>query len=287
VFDRVVVVDWSANSTPKLGRDSIWIAVHDGPHRESVTNLATRAAAIAFLSDLIDSDPAASTLIGVDFSLGYPAGTAAALGLIGSEWSAMWDLLADRIDDDDRNLNNRFAVAAELNRSLSGAAAPFWGCPPSARNANLGSTKPSAPTGLAEFRSVEQVLRARGARPFSSWQLLGSGAVGSQSLLGIARLHDLRHRFGGRLQIWPFTTGLTTPHVERGTVVLVEVWPSMIPTIDVADEVRDAVQVRTTARWLAEADSSDSLAAWFSPSPPSDVAHAAVAEEGWVLGVMC
>jgi hypothetical protein len=286
VFDRVVVVDWSANSTPKLGRDSIWIAVHDASDDSSIVNLPTRAAATGFLIDLIESDPAASTLIGVDFSLGYPAGTAAALGLIGSEWSAMWDLLADLIDDDDRNVNNRFSVAADLNRRLTGAAAPFWGCPPAARSDHLGSTKPST-TGLPEFRAVEQLLRALGARPFSSWQLLGAGAVGSQSLVGIARLHALRRRLGERLHIWPFTTGLTTPPLDEGAVVLVEIWPSMYRTSEVAGEVRDAAQVRTTARLLAEADTSGSLDAWFSPSPPSDIARAAVTEEGWVLGVMC
>jgi precorrin-8X/cobalt-precorrin-8 methylmutase len=286
LFDRVVVVDWSANSIPKLGRDSIWIAVADAPDDEWLTNLPTRAAAIAFLTDLIESDPTASTLIGVDFSLGYPAGTAAALGLIETAWSAMWDLLADHIDDDDRNVNNRFAVAAELNRRLTGSAAPFWGCPPPARSGNLSSTKPSPTPGLAEFRAVERVLQAHGRRPFSSWQLLGAGAVGSQSLLGIARLHTLRARFGERLAIWPFTTGLTAPSHDEGAVVLVEVWPSMHPVMEAAGEIRDAAQVRTTARWLAEADSSGDLAAWFSPPMPAGVARAAVAEEGWVLGVM-
>jgi precorrin-8X/cobalt-precorrin-8 methylmutase len=285
VFVRVVVVDWSANSDPKRGRDSIWIAVHDGPDDLALVNLPTRAAAIGFLTDLLEADPAAATLIGVDFSLGYPAGTAAALGLAGPSWSAMWDLLADRIDDDDRNGNNRFAVAADLNRRLTGAAAPFWGCPPSARSEHLGSTKPST-TRFAEFRAVEQLLRSRGTRPFSSWQLLGAGAVGSQSLLGIARLHTLRARFGERLDIWPFTTGLATPCSDDGAVVLVEVWPSMHPIVEAPGEVRDAAQVRTTARRLAEADSSGALAAWFSPSMPADVACAAVAEEGWVLGVM-
>ncbi len=284
MFDRVVVVDWSANSAPKVGRDSIWIAVHDRSGEVAITNLPTRAGAIGALTDLLESDPRSSTLIGVDFSLGYPAGTAAALGLSGPAWSAMWELLADRIDDDDRNGNNRFAVAAELNRRLTGAPAPFWGCPPSARSEHLGSTKPST-TGFAEFRSVEQLLRSRGARPFSSWQLLGAGAVGSQSLLGIARLHTLAHRFADRLHIWPFTTGLTAPPCDGGAVVLVEVWPSMLVALEAAGEVRDAAQVRTTARWLADADSSGALEAWFSPSMPADVACAAVAEEGWVLGV--
>jgi precorrin-8X/cobalt-precorrin-8 methylmutase len=286
VFDRFVVVDWSANSTPKLGRDSIWIARCDASDGSSTVNLPTRAAATGFLIDLIESDPTASMLIGVDFSLGYPAGTAAALGLTGTEWSAMWDLLASRITDDDRNVNNRFTVAAELNERLSGTASPFWGCPPSARSRHLSSTKPSTVIELAEFRAVEALLRARGARPFSSWQLLGAGAVGSQSLVGIARMDALRQRVGDRLHIWPFTTGLTMPPLDRGAVVLVEIWPSMYPTREVAGEVRDAAQVRTTARWLVEADASGVLDAYFSPSPSCEVARAAVAEEGWMFGVM-
>jgi hypothetical protein len=133
MFDRFVVVDWSANSTPKLGRDSIWIGVCDGfGHRTgevSVTNLATRSSAEAFLVDLLESDPTSSTLLGVDFSLGYPAGTATALGLTGTAWSAMWALLAEQIHDDDRNANNRFAVAATLNQRLTGGRSAVLGMP--------------------------------------------------------------------------------------------------------------------------------------------------------------
>ena len=103
-----------------------------------------------------------------------------------------------------------------------------------------------------EYRVVEETLRAQGLRPFSCWQLLGAGAVGSQSLLGIARLHGLRHRLGDRTQIWPFTTGLATPNLGDGAVVVAEVWPSMHPVVDVDGDVRDAIQVRTTARWLAD-----------------------------------
>ena len=46
------------------------------------------------------------------------------------------------------------------------------------------------------FRAAEEVLRSQGRRPFSSWQLFGAGAVGSQSLLGIPMLDRLRRRFG-------------------------------------------------------------------------------------------
>jgi precorrin-8X/cobalt-precorrin-8 methylmutase len=285
MFDRFVVVDWSAQSTPKLGRDSIWIGVSDGAGEVSVTNLATRSAAEAFLVDLFESDPTSSTFLGVDFSLGYPAGTAAALGLTGTAWSAMWALLADRIRDDDRNGNNRFAVAAALNERLSGGAAPFWGCPPSATCASLAPTKPLDAGLLAQFRATEEQLRAEGRRPFSSWQLLGAGAVGSQSMLGIQRLHGLRARFADRMDVWPFTTGFASPQRGDGTIVVAEVWPSMLAIDDAGTMVHDAAQVRATVRWLAATDESGGLDALFSPALAPAVSAAAVAEEGWVLGV--
>ena len=114
MFDRFVVVDWSAHSTPKRGRDSIWIAVVDGGGL-SVSNPSTRVAAQQCLVELIASDPSTRTMIGVDFSLGYPAGTAEALGLEGCPWHSMGDLLSGSIIDDDRNVNNRFEVASALN----------------------------------------------------------------------------------------------------------------------------------------------------------------------------
>jgi hypothetical protein len=88
MFDRFVVVDWSANSTPKLGRDSIWVALLDGAGTTSVTNLPTRHEAEEFLGHLFESEPTLTTLVGVDFSLGYPAGTATALGVDGTPWGA-------------------------------------------------------------------------------------------------------------------------------------------------------------------------------------------------------
>ena len=296
MFDQFVVVDWSANSTPKVGRDSIWIAVHDRTAERSVANFPTRAAAESFLVEFFECDPTATTLIGVDFSLGYPAGTAAALGLHGAPWSAMWTMLADRITDDDRNVNNRFAVAAELNRRFTGGPAPFWGCPPSAASGWLTTTKPaggksaattaSSPGSFTPFRVVENVLRVQGHRPFSSWQLLGAGAVGSQSLLGIPRLHALRRRFPDRVHIWPFTTGFGTSTLDAGAIVVAEVWPSMLDVGDIADRVRDAVQVSATARWFADTEAAGELDALFSPALLSEVSAAAIAEEGWVLGVV-
>ena len=285
MFDRYVVVDWSANSVPKLGRDSIWIAVHDDDG-QSVTNVPTRAAAFSFLVDLLEAEPTGSVLLGVDFSLGYPVGTARALGLDGMPWAATWDLLAGMITDDDGNANNRFDVASELNRRITGGPAPFWGCPPIRVGENLTATKPS-PTGvLGSWRGVEEVLRSQGRRPFSSWQLLGAGAVGSQSLLGVPRLHRLRARFGDRIEVWPFTTGLTAPAPTVGRVVVAEVWPSMLPVDDTDGAVRDAAQVAGMARWLAEAGREGRLGPLFAPQLTASVVTDVVAEEGWVLGVV-
>lgn len=286
MFDRFVVVDWSANSTPKLGRDSIWVAHLDPAGTSSVTNLPTRREAEAFLGHLFESEPTLTTLVGVDFSLGYPAGTARALGVDGTPWSAMWSLLTEDIVDDDHNANNRFAVAAEFNRRLTGVASPFWGCPPSSAQRYLTTTKPPDSAPFAPFRHTEMVLRERGLRPFSSWQLFGAGSVGSQSLLGIPVLERLRVRFGDRVAVWPFATGLVSPSPEEGAIVVVEVWPSMHELGDHDDTVRDAAQVSATANWLADTDAADGLDALFSPALPSVVERTAVAEEGWVLGVV-
>lgn len=285
MFDRFVVVDWSANSTPKFGRDSIWVAVLDGTGAVSSTNVATRRSAEALLVELLDDDPTAATLVGVDFSLGFPAGTAAALGLDGTPWSSTWALLARCIVDDEHNANNRFVVASELNHRATGTAAPFWGCPPAAANGHLQPTKPLAGP-LAEFRATETCLRDQGWRPFSSWQLLGAGAVGSQSLLGIPMVERLRRRFADRLKVWPFTTGLRPPSSTPGGVVVAEVWPSMHELTGDRASVRDDAQVRATAAWLAEADASGRLGGLMSPTLPDPAAAAVVAEEGWVLGVV-
>ncbi len=286
MFDRFVVVDWSANSSPKLGRDSIWIARFDATGDASVSNVATRRSAEHCLGELFEGSGASTTLVGVDFSLGYPTGTADALRATGTPWSAMWALLDRHIVDDHRNGNNRFEVAAELNRRLTGTGSPFWGCPPSSVGDHLTTTKPTGAQPLASFRRTEEVLRQQGARPFSSWQLLGAGAVGSQSLLGIPMLERFRARFGERICVWPFTTGFRAPIVEPGAIVFAEVWPSMHDLGDHRELVRDAAQVSATARWLADCDASGGLDQLFSLRLPPEVEDPAVAEEGWVLGVV-
>jgi precorrin-8X/cobalt-precorrin-8 methylmutase len=283
VFDRIVVVDWSARSAPATGRDSIWIATLDADGLRR-SNPPTRACAARELATLVDA-PDRCTLVGIDVSLGYPVGTAAALGLDGVPWAVTMDLVAESIVDHDDNTNNRFEVAGALNDRIRGPG-PFWGCPPSRATAQLTTTKQRGNDAVPEWRHVERHLRCGGYRPFSSWQLLGAGAVGSQTLLALPMIRRWRDRLGERLAIWPFTTGLRSPVVERGSVVVCEVWPSLYgPRLADPDEVRDAAQVRAVAEILADRDRSDALRAWFAPQVEPEVAAAVVGEEGWILGV--
>ncbi len=278
MFDRVVVVDWSASARPTRGRDSIWIAVADAASgRITTTNPATRSAACAELDELCRRP--GPMLLGVDFSLGYPAGTAEALGLPGPPWRAVWDLLTALVVDLDDNTNNRFEVAAELNRRIGPGPGPFWGCPAARRGPTLTSTKVACDP-LAEWRAVELSLRGAGHRPFSGWQLLGAGSVGSQSLVGIPRLAHLERTLvddGFTVEVWPFGgwDGVAT----APDVVIAEVWPALhaLPQLD--GRVRDEVQVVEVARHLVD------RAAWRTGDQLSDESERNVRnEEGWVLG---
>ena len=73
-FDRYVMIDWSAQSSPKQGKDSIWIAVADCDGQvEEVHNPSTRHGATELLVELL-SDLSERVLVGCDFSFGYPSG---------------------------------------------------------------------------------------------------------------------------------------------------------------------------------------------------------------------
>lgn len=295
LFGRVIVADWSANASPKRGADSIWLAVCDADGVIDTVNPSTRREAEAMLVGLCASDDGPATLLGVDFSLGYPRGTADLWCLHERPaWTAIWQTLAAMIEDGPRNANNRFAVASTLNgrgqSSAAGSGGPFWGCPPSRATSWLSTTKPARlDVWPAQWRSTETAMRRQGHRPFDCWQLLGAGSVGSQSLTGIPMLERLRTRFDPRVQVWPFSHGLRRPVVGPGSWVVAEVWPSLQP-FDVAEHsVRDQAQVIATARWLADADRRGELGSMFEPSIglacTDAVTEAVAAEEGWVLGV--
>lgn len=266
MFDVIIIVDWSANARPKRGADSIWsYECHDGSTQP--INHRTRLEACDHLVERLAHYSHRRVLLGFDFPLGYPAGFAAAglTGRNGTAWHATWEHLASSITDTARNRNNRWEVASDFNRRLGQHR--FWGSPPSQAGEHLPTHKP---LGLPADRAAEIRLRSLGLRPFSSWQLLGAGSVGSQSLTGIPVVHHVRNHpaLVARARVWPFETGLTrAPAGDRSdAIVVAEVWPSAIGFEHMAHPVKDARQVMALAHHFDDLRRAGSLGDAFHPA---------------------
>ena len=293
LFDAYLMVDWSAEARPKLGRDSIWLALVERSSRglrlAVLENVPTRQGARARIADLLAEQAARGrrTLAGFDFPFGYPEGTAAALGLKGLPWQATWDRLAALVDDGADNANNRFAVADRLNAAMGQAAGPFWGHPQGRRFGHLAMTRPPY-DGLAEKRIGERYISG----PQPVWKLAGAGSVGSQALTGIPVVRLLRRdrRLKDLCRVWPFETGLAPLHAEatrRHPVTLAEIYPSLVTPRARGEAVKDALQVQAIAGHFARLDETGELAAMFAGAADLAAAERATVEreEGWVLGV--
>lgn len=302
LFDAYVTVDWSARSKPCGGKDSVWVHAARWAGRSLVTSLhrnpTTRAAAIREVRHFVANCLTAGerVLVGFDFPFGYPVGFADRLGLAcdpgEAPWAAVWRLLAREVSDDARNANNRFAVAARLNRRVTGGQrpGPFWGVPAKQASEDLSMRKVGLDYGaldLAERRLCE--VRATTAQPV--WKLFGNGSVGGQALLGIAHLERLRRDPGlrDRTVVWPFEATDLRDRPAGGQVVLAEIYPSLVAAPAGAGAVpKDALQVEAQARWLAERDAEGRLHdALEAPArlPDPRARAACLGEEGWIVGV--
>ncbi len=295
LFDAYVMVDWSASSKPATGPDSVWVGVMKRDVRLrlafSAANPATRAEAAALLDKQLKefARRRERVLLGFDFSLGFPRGSAAALKLdpakAGPPWRAMLSFVAGEIRDKPDNTNNRFQVGAKMNRLMTGEAFPFWGCPARDEQSTLKAKRlrEHREGDLPEWRYADQAMKGL----HSVWKLYYQGSVGGQALTGLPRVKRLKDEFGERLKIWPFETGwapLAPEALEGVDVVVAEIWPSMFPLKPAAGEVRDAAQVRAAAEHFAQLDEAGRLSAAFGPKPGAPPAEIVVEEEGWILG---
>ena len=274
MFDRVIVVDWSAANlptSPTNRANAVWIGCHDA-EGGAEWHHRTRAGAEAQLVTLIDTarTEGLRVLIGFDFAMGYPSGFAARL--TGEPRAQeVWRWLAQAITDVD-NRNNRFEVATRINALFPEGPGPFWSHP-------LGQSWPGLPfrragidyagLGLSEIRAAEAAV----PRAKSPWMLFNPGSVGSQSLLGLPMIHRLSQLPG--VAVWPFAT-------PDAPVVLAEVYPSLLagPVAILANAdglTADQAQVRLLSRALFQLARADRLGALF------DAPHEAE-EEGWILG---
>lgn len=272
-FSRFLAVDWSGgNDTgPTPRKDAIWIgeAAAGGP--ATTLYRRNRREAEAALADRIAAALGDGTrmLIGFDFPFGYPQGFAAAL-TGAADPLGVWSWLADRIEDAPA-ANNRFEVAAEINRALGAGKGPFWGNAGKTDRPGLPRTKTGYANPFPDRRACEDLASGT----FTCWQLAGAGAVGSQALMGMPVLERLRRRFPGKIAVWPFEP-LDRP------IAFVEIWPSLIdPAVKAAtgkDDFRDAVQVRLMAEALSRL-----------PAPDLEkmltVDRAEAPGEGWIFGL--
>ncbi|MGI8841418.1 MAG: cobalamin biosynthesis protein CbiG [Caulobacteraceae bacterium] len=295
LFNAYVIVAWSAASKRAAGADGARIGVLKRDVRFRLAfehhNPATRKEAEALLTAILDDRAKhhERTLVGFDFPLGFPRGLAAALGLTGDEpWRAVWNQLDRMVKDKADNTNNRFGVASEINRRLTGGPFPFWGCPPRDTLTTLQPKKARAhgPGDLPEFRHAE--LAAKVVAPV--WKLSHAGSVGGQAILGIPAVRRVAKARGDRLEVWPFETGwkaLTEADLAGVEVVAAEVYPSLVKPAPVAGEARDLTQIRALAEHLARLDEAGKLGALFAPpkATAADVIADAPREEGWILGV--
>jgi len=299
LFDAYVIADWTAAEGKKLGENSVWIGVAKRDVRfrlyTETHNVATRAEGEAMIRSILADHARRGdrVLLGFDFSFGYPAGTAARLGLKDTPaWSALWKFVASNIIDKADNTNNRYQIAAKMNRLMTDAAWPFWGAPAKQAQRWLTTTKPPAGSGadIPEYRATELAIKGGKLQPKSNWQMHGAGAVGGQTLVGIPMVRRLLESLGASAAVWPFGTGwraLDTADLEPLSVLVAEVWPSMWPTTVAAGEFKDQAQVRTTAEALALLDERGDLSMAFGPKKGTDEALVARVqdEEGWILGV--
>ena len=296
-FDAYCIVDWSSSSVPKLGADSIWLAVfrREG-HRSFVEtlNCRTRQTLEEELTTRLRGPLARRrVLVGFDFPLGYPRGFAAALGYRGPRercWMTIWRTLSELVRDGEDNTNNRFEVAAELNERVSGGFGPFFGrkarvssqvaahLSPKQRGSFEYPLQAASGASLAKFREVD----TRGKTASTAWFVYGgANSVGGQALVGIPRVARLREAFPDS-RVWPFETGARLPTRREARLVLAEVYPTLFHRRQDDGRVNDREQVVATARALAARDADGTLAQLFA-APGND--EAVLHEEGWILGV--
>ena len=292
IFDNYIMIDWSASSKPNTGNDSIWIGVLRRDVRLQLRfeafNPPTRALAYSKLIELLDSFSKRNdkTLIGVDFALGYPKGTSAALNLGDNPHKAIFEFIANEIKDKPNNSNNRFAVAAMMNRVISGADFPFWGCPKkdTLKTLQPKKTVPHNDDTIAEYRICDIVAKAAS----SVWKLYSPGSVGSQTLTGIPYIQKLQTEISG-VKIYPFDTSikpLVKSDLDDTNIVISEIYPSMLKLKPSDGQAKDLMQVRTIAEHFAKLDDADKLGNIFGGiAKLSDEQKSIIeAEEGWILG---
>ena len=305
LFDAYLAIDWSARNKPSSEaptKDALWVGEATS-YGDQITSCEchyerTRHSCIDYVRTRLQHYAAKSmrVFVGFDFAYGYPNGFAAALGFSGngSSWRYTLDEISGAIQDDDKNSNDRFKVAAELNRRCNGlTAGPLWGCPVAKIDLPyLNSTSPSFPFVTISGVSLDRLRltdrRLKGVQPV--WKLFYTGSVGGQVLVGLPQLRKLRDNpdLAPFSRVWPFETSFSAASIPAsGPLILhAEIWPGVVKDRLKPGKIHDCAQVEAMVEWLAELDSTGKLAPLFEPPVGLSTAELqnCIDEEGWILG---
>jgi precorrin-8X/cobalt-precorrin-8 methylmutase len=313
LFDFYIMVDWSGGARRRGGRsDTIWIAHGpinaDTPLTESPFS---RTEAVRLIYSLLvrEIESKRRVLVSFDFAYGYPVDFAAALQAATGKsdrvlpWLMVWQYLNEKIKDDEgtvhgakpNNRSNRFEVANKINALLSPdpkVAGPFWCASPEAAYPYIPQNRPPEPFQTAQGYVIKGLrLTDKRARSGSPFRLFGTASVGSQSLTGIARLHELRNdaKLDAASAVWPFETGWATKAKwlpKYVSVLHAEIYPSVRDPLP--DEIKDRGQVRAMWQWARDLDRENLL--WREFCRPIEVETGSREDlaiqltEGWILG---
>lgn len=265
-WDSFVMVDWSGGNdrgaTPT--KDAIWVGLCRGDQSDAPRYFRNRQLFTTWITTFIEAELIAGrrAMIGFDFPFGYPLGFDRHVTDTDDPF-ALWEWFAKRVVDNPK-ANNRFDIAGQINATLPGVG-PFWANGlnrdiPDLPRKGLART----PNPFPEKRAVE--VLAKGS--FTCWQLAGAGAVGSQVIMGLPVLHHLRQTFHHKIAVWPFDPA-------PAPITFVEIWPTLYAGKTPDHWIKDAHQVHTTARGLAQRIGTDDHI---------DLQiHAPI--EGWILGI--
>ena len=176
---RIIAVDWSGDAR-RGGAGKIALAeARDG----DLVRLVTHITRERVVDELMTMHRAGDAFVaGLDFGFAMPS----------------WYLA-----------EQRFKAASELwrwlahedcaERLLSECARPYWGRPGKKRHDDIASH--FRHTELAAARALKHLYPVEHSAPKSVLQIGGGGAVGTGSLRGMCKLHDL-HEAG--IAVWPF-----------------------------------------------------------------------------------
>lgn len=289
LFDRYLIVDWSASATPKRGKDSIWLGYSN--HQGLIdlgdeANPSTRKHAMDMVREIsLDAIACNEKLfIGFDFGLGYPAG--AARRMTGKAcWKSVWHFMASKFNEEQGDAKKRFQVANDINRDCFDGMSQFWRYPNKSKVAyeNLSFNKAGrGELPVRERRYCEQDI----PRAKSNWELLNPGSVGSQTLLGMAALGRLisDETLHSNISVWPFDTCFTD--IKFKQITLAEIYPSAF-SLAYDDEPLDHAQVKTLANGFACLDMQDTFAELLKKplSLKEEALEDVLREEGWIVGI--